>query len=129
MDIKEKTQILYSLNLLKRIVPEKEKENVKNLISFTKSDTVGEFEILKAFLNSGEWPQAVNPEVICSVNSKEDKLERAEGILNIVVNADLIGKKFLDFGTGEGHVPFKAQEQKVKLSVGYDLDIPENPGR
>jgi len=79
-----------------------------------------DFQKLKALLESDAWPHAVNPQLICNIQSEEDKFERAEGILDIMVNENLEGKKFLDFGCGEGHVAIKAKE-KCELSIGYDI--------
>jgi 2-polyprenyl-3-methyl-5-hydroxy-6-metoxy-1,4-benzoquinol methylase len=80
-----------------------------------------EFEELKKLLESDAWPAAVDPTLICDPNSEEDKLNRAEGILELLIEESLENKKFLDFGCGEGHVPFKAIDQKVSSSVGYDI--------
>lgn len=80
-----------------------------------------EFVELKKLLESDNWPTAVDPTLICDPSSEEDKLNRAEGILELLIEESLENKKFLDFGCGEGHVPFKAIEQKVAMSVGYDI--------
>lgn len=79
-----------------------------------------EFIELKKLLESDDWPTAVDPTLICDPSSESDKLNRAEGILELLIEESLENKKFLDFGCGEGHVPFKAIEQKVSTSVGYD---------
>ena len=68
-------------------------------------------------LKSDEWPEAV-PEFLICEDTEEDKSDRAEGILDFM-GLDLDGKKFLDFGCGEGHVAMKAAES-AKVSVGYD---------
>ena len=81
-----------------------------------------EFAGLKEILHSNEWPPAVDPTLICDPNSEEDKINRAEGILELLIEENLKGKKFLDFGCGEGHIPLKAIDQNTTLSVGYDIN-------
>jgi 2-polyprenyl-3-methyl-5-hydroxy-6-metoxy-1,4-benzoquinol methylase len=77
------------------------------------------FDALKDLLNSDEWPQAVYSVQIADENSEKDKHERAEGIADILL-PPLGGKRFLDFGCGEGHVANYASKS-AKLSVGYDV--------
>jgi SAM-dependent methyltransferase len=67
-----------------------------------------------------DWPVGVNSSLICDKSSEEDKMMRANSILEMLVHRDLNGKKFLDFGCGEGHVR-KAAEEKGAIAVGYDL--------
>lgn len=74
---------------------------------------------IKEMLNSPEWPQAVSQFLICDKTSEIDKITRAEGILEVIVNANLTGKKFLDFGCGEGHCVSIASK-KTATSLGYD---------
>ena len=59
---------------------------------------------------SDRWPEAVNPNLICDINSDEDKSERGRGIIDILIEEDLKDLKFLDFGCGEGHCPAIATE-------------------
>jgi hypothetical protein len=61
-------------------------------------------ELLEPLLKSDQWPQAVNEYLICDLNSEDDKDARAQGIIAAMIDPDLTGKKFLDFGCGEGHV-------------------------
>jgi 2-polyprenyl-3-methyl-5-hydroxy-6-metoxy-1,4-benzoquinol methylase len=77
-----------------------------------------EFIELKKLLESDQWPAAVDSSLICDPNSEPDKLKRAEGILELLIEESLENKKFLDFGCGEGHVPFKS---KSFMSFGYDI--------
>lgn len=78
---------------------------------------------LKSLLASDTWPQAIDKNLICQQDSEIDKISRAEGILELLVEKDLTGKKFLDFGCGEGHVAYKAMAQEPLVSVGYDIDV------
>jgi len=79
------------------------------------------FEQLKKALNSEAWPEAVNPNLICDMNSEKDKVERARGIIELMIEEDLNGLKFLDYGCGEGYCVSMATGYKTKASLGYDL--------
>lgn len=92
----------------------------------TPTDPLAEFTTLRMALNSEEWPAAVNPELICEDTSDEDKFERAEGIIDLMIEKNTKGLNFLDFGCGEGHIAKKLAEiQNPKISVGYDIVKPE----
>ena len=52
---------------------------------------------LKSLMNSPEWPEAVSSFQIVDSNSEEEKMDRAEGIVDIIVQEDLLSKKFLLF--------------------------------
>ena len=80
-----------------------------------------EFEKLKKILNSDEWPEAVLEFQIADDTSEEDKTDRAEGIVDILIEESLENKKFLDFGCGEGHGAKYASEDSA-ISVGYDIE-------
>lgn len=75
--------------------------------------------LLESLVHSDEWPEAVFKLQIADENSETDKAERAEGIADILL-PPLAGKKFLDFGCGEGHVARYISGQ-ASISVGYDI--------
>lgn len=77
---------------------------------------VSDFEEMKTLLFSDQWPSAVADDEICK--TEDDKIERAEGILDLIPS--VVGQKFLDFGCGEGHVAKKAKELGAAVSLGYD---------
>lgn len=79
--------------------------------------SVSDYSILE-LLMSNEWPEATPSFLICD-DTEEDKQERAEGILDYV-ESNVVGKKVLDFGCGEGHVSQYAAKNAVK-SIGYDI--------
>lgn len=79
-----------------------------------------DFSEIKELVKSPLWPSAVPQELICETESEEDKQERAEGIIYLMINEDLSDKSFLDFGCGEGHVVVQSAKSNVKKSVGYD---------
>jgi 2-polyprenyl-3-methyl-5-hydroxy-6-metoxy-1,4-benzoquinol methylase len=79
-----------------------------------------EFDALRVLLESKQWPEAVPSNLICP-DSEEEKVKRAETILDLLIDLPLEGLRFLDFGCGEGHVSQKARRQTPKVVVGYDL--------
>lgn len=83
-----------------------------------------DWEEVSGYLESNEWPQAVSPCQIVEEDSEKDKEERAEGIVQVLL-PPLLGKRFLDFGCGEGHIAKNASKE-ASLSVGYDAFKSEN---
>lgn len=107
------------IEVLKEIV-----SKVKNKLLVSQRailDSEEEFEALKILLNSDAWPQAVEQNLICNITSDQDKQDRAEGILNIVIDVHLEKLRFLDFGCGEGHVVNQSLKQNPQTSIGYDI--------
>lgn len=76
---------------------------------------------LKRMLASDDWPTAVHPNLIADKNSEEDKQLRSDNILSTVVTTSLTGKKFLDFGCGQGHTSYATVLQNPTISIGYDI--------
>lgn len=104
---------------LNEIQIEKKTEKLDKIYEVLKDES--EFEQLKNLLNSEEWPEAVLDFQIVDENSEEEKMDRAEGIVDILINEELENKKILDFGCGEGHSAKYASTQEKTTSVGYDL--------
>lgn len=77
-----------------------------------------EFMLIKALVHSEEWPEAVPEFQITDQSSESDKNERAETIADLFLQLSP-GKKFLDFGCGEGHVA--KYVSKSNFAVGYDI--------
>lgn len=65
------------------------------------------------------WPSAVPPSLI--VSTPADWKRRAGVIVNAYLNVSLSGKKFLDFGCGNGMVVEAASEAGAAVAVGYDV--------
>jgi 2-polyprenyl-3-methyl-5-hydroxy-6-metoxy-1,4-benzoquinol methylase len=101
-------------------------DHVKSLQDILGVEPPKPFEELQGLLNTKQWPNAVNPNLICDRANEEDKVNRAEGILEVLVERDVVNKKFLDFGCGEGHVAQCAIRRKAVLSVGYDIKAFDN---
>lgn len=84
-----------------------------------KIENEAEFKVLKSLLDSTDWPEAVFGAQIADENSESDKAERAEGVSDMLL-PPFSGKKFLDFGCGEGHVA-KYVSGEAAISIGYDI--------
>jgi len=67
------------------------------------------------------WPEAVDPSMICDINSEEDKIERATSVLDLYIEENIKNKRFLDFGCGEGHIVSAAEDSKASFCIGYDI--------
>jgi len=80
-----------------------------------------EFEQLKALLNSDQWPAAINTNLVCDPNSEKDKLDRAKGVVELMIEEPLKNKTFLDFGCGEGHATYMAAKGHCNKAIGYDI--------
>jgi hypothetical protein len=78
-----------------------------------------EFHELRSLVESKAWPEATFLFQVTDENSESDKQDRAEGIANIVL-PPLKGKRFLDFGCGEGHLA-RFVSDEASVSVGYDI--------
>lgn len=141
MNIKKIKKLLEELNLnLEKIKTDKNisdsdpdfiniKLNIENLEKETDSESEfdqlkdiwkNDFDELKNILYSEEWPEAVLDFQIVDDENEEEKMDRAEGIIDILVEEELENKKFLDFGCGEGHMA-KYASKEATISVGYDL--------
>jgi len=103
-----------------------EKDDLPTLINSIKQELDEEFQELKRLLNSEAWPEAVLDFQICDEKSEEEKMDRAEGVVDILIDDSLKDKKFLDFGCGEGHMAKYASTQETQVSVGYDIIKSEN---
>lgn len=119
MNVEEKT----ALKQLYHVLVEKNDDEILPYLHIL-GELVGQnsdFVTLRSLLVSDQWPEAIDKNLICSQDSETDKIARAEGILELLVEKDLRNKKFLDYGCGEGHVVYKALSQEPTISVGYDM--------
>lgn len=88
------------------------------------AENENEFDVLKKLLYSSNWPNAVDPEMIVNDESEEDKFERADNIIEMVLPLDK-NISILDVGCGEGHFVKKALEKDYVNVFGYDISKPE----
>jgi len=85
------------------------------------TDSLDSFDSLERAVHSNKWPAAVNPNLICDPKSESDQVERARGIIELMIEEDLKDKKFLDYGCGPGYVARLAKDYQPKSTVGFDL--------
>ena len=127
MDISKRIELLESLvNNHTKTLAEiqdtlKKTQAMRHVTLPIEIDETAEFDVLKTLLNSPTWPAAVDPVLICGEDSNQDKQDRAEGILDIIIDVHLEKLSFLDFGCGEGHVVNHSLTQNPHKTVGYDI--------
>ena len=83
-------------------------------------DHLAEITELRMLSKTKDWPEALQEDLICE-DKESDKLLRAEDVLQNLILTSIEGKSILDFGCGEGHVPFLASKNGIKKVVGYDI--------
>lgn len=88
--------------------------------SFAKTESTNELESLKNLINSPNWPQAIDPDLLCNDNNHTEKMERAEGIRDIFINYKMQNMKVLDFGCAEGHLTKAICDKNSSFVVGFD---------
>ncbi len=95
-----------------------ELRQIKKSMGIAHMEYPDEFDLLKQSIMDSLWPLSIDGGMV--VESEPQKQHRAESIVQFVITDYLKDLKFLDFGCGEGHVPFAAAKQEPTLSVGYD---------
>lgn len=80
-------------------------------------EKLAELTDLRMLAKSDLWPDAVPKSLI---SDTETQNSRAMGILQ-TMNIPIAGKKFLDFGCGEGHTVVIAKEVFGAKAFGYDI--------
>lgn len=100
-----------------------EEEQKVPVLPSTDRDKLAEFTDLRFLAKTDAWPEAIPDDMICG-EEEDHRLARAAGIINDFIRTDLTDKTFLDFGCGEGHVPYVAANLVgVKSAVGYDPKV------
>lgn len=66
------------------------------------------------------WPEAVMPFLVAKP-TQEDQINRANSVLDMVIDRSVEGAHFLDFGCGEGWIAQEAVNRGVASSTGYDI--------
>lgn len=74
---------------------------------------------LNSLLSIDCWPEAIAESDIAH-ETPEMQIDRAKILLDSIIDEDLAGKNFLDFGCGEGYVVKEATERGAN-AVGYDI--------
>lgn len=68
-----------------------------------------------------EWPEAVAPRLATTSVKKEDQINRANAVLDMMLDRPLEKTHFLDFGCGEGWVVNQVHNRGVVSATGYDI--------
>ena len=68
-----------------------------------------------------EWPEAVPPRMATTTLKKEDQINRANSVLDMMIDRPLEKLDFLDFGCGEGWITQQASKRGVQTATGYDV--------
>jgi len=66
------------------------------------------------------WPEAV-PDYLVNDETKENQINRANMVLDWLIDRPIEGKDFLDFGCGDGWITKQALNRGVETSTGYDI--------
>lgn len=74
---------------------------------------------VSGLIDAPEWPEAVPTDLLCE-DTKEDKIARAETLLDMVIETNLKDMRFLDYGCGDGYMAIQSLSRGVSLAVGYD---------
>lgn len=97
-----------------------EEENRVTPPPATDAERLSEFTDLRFLTKSEIWPEAIYSDML-GEETVEEKHGRATSILRDFMKVKLEGKRFLDFGCGEGYVAYKAAELGASYSLGYDI--------
>jgi SAM-dependent methyltransferase len=66
------------------------------------------------------WPEAV-PVFLMATASEEDQVNRAKSVLDMMMDSNIEGFSFLDYGCGDGWIAQEVLNRGVIESVGYDI--------
>ena len=72
------------------------------------------------------WPEAVPGFLASKAPTDEDQVHRAAAVLDMMLEPNIEGKSFLDFGCGEGWIAQEALNRGIVESVGYDIKADPN---
>jgi len=78
---------------------------------------------LQALRDIDCWPEAVGPYLVGKKASDEDQVNRANSVLDMMVDRSMEGKAFLDFGCGEGWITQEVVKRGVSEALGYDIKV------
>lgn len=78
---------------------------------------------IKSLLEIDCWPDAVPEFLAAKEVSDEDQINRANAVLDQMIDRPVEGKTFLDFGCGAGWIAQEVVKRGVSESVGYDIEV------
>ena len=66
------------------------------------------------------WPQAIE-QYLVATNDKENQINRANAVLDMMLEKSIDKLNFLDFGCGDGWIARQALSRGANSSTGYDI--------
>jgi SAM-dependent methyltransferase len=67
------------------------------------------------------WPEAVPQFLVAKDASVEDQINRANAVLDMMLDRQINDLDFLDFGCGDGWIAQQVTKRGVKSSTGFDI--------
>jgi len=67
------------------------------------------------------WPEAMPAFFSAKEPTKADQINRANAVLDMMIDRSLEGMHFLDYGCGDGWVVQEASKRGVASAIGYDI--------
>jgi 2-polyprenyl-3-methyl-5-hydroxy-6-metoxy-1,4-benzoquinol methylase len=95
-------------------------DDIKELIMCVKEPEKFLDELLLDLANDAEWPLAVHPSLLVD-ETYEDQMTRARNIVEMIIEQDIFGLSFLDFGCGEGHLALHVTDKGARKAIGFDV--------
>ncbi len=77
-----------------------------------------------SLIMSPDWPEAVPGDLLCDLDNERDLIDYAEGFLDATIDVPTEGKRFLDYGCGNGYMANQMLRRGVSSSTGYDIVDP-----
>lgn len=74
------------------------------------------------------WPEAVPQFLVAKDASTDDQINRANAVLDMMLDRQISDLDFLDFGCGDGWIAQQATKRGVKSSFAYDIKASSNWG-
>jgi SAM-dependent methyltransferase len=71
------------------------------------------------------WPEAF-PSFMASKTSTQDQINRANAVLDMMLDRNVEGMRFLDYGCGEGWIVQEILKRGVSEAWGYDIQKSDN---
>lgn len=72
------------------------------------------------------WPEAVPAFLVSAEISDEDQINRANAVLDMMVDRNMENGTLLDFGCGEGWIAQEASKRGLVETIGYDIVAEDN---
>ena len=71
------------------------------------------------------WPEAVSASFTAEATDT-DQINRANNVLDMILDRPIEGAHFLDFGCGDGWIAKQAKSRGVTTATGYDIKLSKN---